>query len=90
LWPCWGSSPASRFLTLSEDGDPAGAGILASELRICGAFLLTTYFLSSGRRQRTLGLLLLSRAKGLEIVLAKLAAAGLVPGCGLLAFLPRF
>jgi hypothetical protein len=49
---------------------------------------MTADVISAERRERTLGLLFLSRVNGMEIVIAKLASVGLPAACALVAFLP--
>ena len=56
-------------------------------LSSCACFL-TADSLSSERREGTLGLLLLTRVKVLDILLGKLGSIGLASICGLVAFLP--
>ena len=61
--------------------------IAAFVLSSCGCFL-TADALSSERREGTLGLLLLTRVKVLDILLGKLSSIGLSSICGLIAFSP--
>ena len=61
-----------------------GAGFLL----ICAASLLTVGALNDEQREGTLGLLLLTRVKTLDVLLGKLGSIGLTSACVLLAFLP--
>jgi hypothetical protein len=54
----------------------------------CAACLLTADAVSSERREGTLGLLFLTRVKGLDVLLGKLGSAGLGALCALAALLP--
>ncbi|MGD0262171.1 MAG: hypothetical protein ABSD29_20590 [Verrucomicrobiota bacterium] len=83
------------LLTLGEGIDPALAGrfgfncmVTAAFLLSCASCLLTADVISAERREGTLGLLFLTRLSGFEILLGKLASAGLAAACGLVAFLP--
>lgn len=54
----------------------------------CGACLLTADAISAERREGTLGLLFLTRVRGHDVLLGKLASAALAGFCAVLAFLP--
>ena len=54
----------------------------------CGASLLTADVISRERREGTLGLLLLTRVRGFDVVLGTLSSAGLASVSGLVALLP--
>ncbi len=54
----------------------------------CGAALLTADSISRERRDGTLGLLLLTRVRGFEVLLGKLVSSGLASALGLAALLP--
>ena len=60
---------------------------LAISLAGCG-FLLTCDVIGRERREGTLGLLMLTRVRGVEIVLAKFLASGLVAMAAVLALVP--
>jgi ABC-type transport system involved in multi-copper enzyme maturation permease subunit len=62
--------------------------VTAAFMLCCMACLLTTDAISSERREGTLGLLLLTRVKHLDLLLGKLASNGLAAVLGLVAFLP--
>jgi hypothetical protein len=64
-----------------------GLVLLASGLS-CAACLLTSDAISRERREGTLGLLLLTRVRTLDVLIGKLASLGITGLCGLLAFLP--
>jgi hypothetical protein len=57
-------------------------------LLCCGASLLTADVISRERREGTLGLLLLTRVRGFDVLLGKLGSAGLACICGVVALLP--
>ncbi len=57
-------------------------------LLACGGCLLTADVISRERREGTLGLLLLTRVRNLDVLLGKFASAGLMSLCGLAALLP--
>lgn len=61
-----------------------GAGFLLS----CAAFLLTINAVDSEARQGTLGLLILTRVKGPDLLLGKLGSAGIMAVLGILAIAP--
>jgi ABC-type transport system involved in multi-copper enzyme maturation permease subunit len=72
---------------------PMGAVLLnvlitTAFLLCCSACLLTADIISSERREGTLGLLLLTRVKVLDVLAGKLGSAGLTSLCALMAFLP--
>jgi hypothetical protein len=54
----------------------------------CGCALVTADTLSRERREGTLGLLLLTKLKGYDVVLGKLCASGLTASYALVGFLP--
>lgn len=54
----------------------------------CFAFVLTADVISSERREKTLGLLFLTRVKAPDVLLGKLTSAGLTAFCGLVGVLP--
>ena len=60
----------------------------AAFLLCCAACLLTADSISSERRDGTLGLLLLTRVRHLDLLAGKLASSGLASVFGLLAFMP--
>lgn len=57
-------------------------------LLCCAASLLTADVISRERREGTLGLLLLTRVRGFDVLLGKLTSAGIVSLGGLVALLP--
>lgn len=60
----------------------------AAFLIICGVCLLTVSALHAERQEGTLGLLLLTRVRVLDVLLGKLGSIGLTSVCVLVAFLP--
>jgi len=54
----------------------------------CGASLLTADVISRERREGTLGLLLLTRVRGFDVLFGKLSSAGIASVGGLVALLP--
>lgn len=62
--------------------------VIAAFALCCGACLLTADAISSERREGTLGLLFLTRVRGHDVLLGKLASAALAGLCAVLAFLP--
>jgi hypothetical protein len=76
-------------------GTPASIGqgvfhglICAAFVLICGACLLTADALHAEQREGTLGLLLLTRVRVLDVLLGKFGSIGLTSVCVLVAFLP--
>jgi hypothetical protein len=76
-------------------GAPGGMGrsllnafVSAAFLGSCASCLLTADVISSEEREGTLGLLLLTRVRALDVLVGKLGSAGLSSLCALLAFLP--
>ena len=70
-----------------------GPGLLkaivsAALLLCCGACLLTADIISSERREGTLGLLLVTRLRALDVLVGKLVSAGATGLCALMAVLP--
>jgi hypothetical protein len=77
------------FVAPGTIGRSAFDGLVsAAFLLCCMACLLTADAISGERREGTLGLLLLTRVKHLDLLLGKLASSGLASGLGLVAFLP--
>jgi hypothetical protein len=62
--------------------------VSAGFLLCCGACLLTADVISSERREGTLILLFLTRVKAFDVLLGKLASAGLAGFCALIACAP--
>jgi len=62
--------------------------VTAAFMITCAACFLTADIISSERREGTLGLLLLTRVNGLDLLAGKLGSAGLTSLCALVAFLP--
>jgi hypothetical protein len=62
--------------------------VSAAFLVICGVCLLTVGALETEQREGTLGLLLLTRVRVLDVLLGKLGSIGLTSVCVLVAFLP--
>jgi len=62
--------------------------VSAAFLLCCAACILTADTISSERREGTLGLLLLTRVRSLDVLLGKFASSGLAGLAGLAAFLP--
>src|SRR5512133_3329767 len=79
----WSSASTATIGRGSFDGLVGGAFLLC-----CAACLLTADSISSERREGTLGLLLLTRVRGLEVLLGKFASSGLASMLALVAFLP--
>jgi ABC-type transport system involved in multi-copper enzyme maturation permease subunit len=64
-------------------------GLIAVAFTIaCGSCLLTSDAIGSERREGTLPLLFTTQLKSRDVLVGKLAAAGIVSACALLAFLP--
>src|SRR5882672_9240671 len=62
--------------------------VVAAFMLSCAACLLTADLISAERREGTLGLLFLTRVKGLDVLLGKLGAGGLPGLCALAALMP--
>jgi hypothetical protein len=62
--------------------------VSAAFMLICGVCLLTVGALHAEKREGTLGLLLLTRVRVLDVLLGKLGSIGLTSVCVLVAFLP--
>jgi hypothetical protein len=84
-----------QLTSLTSYGTPAliGRGVFnglvsATFLLICGVCLLTVSALHNEQSEGTLGLLLLTRVRVLDVLLAKLGSIGLTSVCVLVAFLP--
>jgi hypothetical protein len=76
-------------------GTPASVGggvfnalVSAAFLLICGVCVLTADALNTDQREGTLGLLLLTRVRVVDVLLGKLGSIGLTSVCIMLAFLP--
>jgi hypothetical protein len=76
-------------------GTPASVGggvfnalVSAAFLLICGVCVLTADALNTDQREGTLGLLLLTRVRVVDVLLGKLGSIGLTSVCVMLAFLP--
>ncbi len=81
-----GSGP---FLAPANLGRSLLNGLVSTAFLLsCGACLLTADIISSERREGTLGLLLLTRVKVVDVLLGKLGSAGLTSLCALVAILP--
>ena len=82
-------SSSGSFGTPATIGRGVFNGIVsAAFLLICGVCLLTANALSAEQREGTLGLLLLTRVRVLDVLLGKLGAMGITSVCVLVAFLP--
>ncbi len=84
-----------QLLSSAPLGSPASVGrgvfhalVCAAFLLICGVCLLTAGALNTEQREGTLGLLLLTRVRVLDVLLGKLGSIGLTSLCVLVAFLP--
>jgi hypothetical protein len=84
-----------QFTSLGMPVTPAmiGRGVFhglvsAGFLLICAVCLLMVGALNDEQREGTLGLLLLTRVRTLDVLLGKLGSIGLTSACVLLAFLP--
>ncbi len=64
------------------------AVVAAAFLVSCSVCLLAADAISAERREGTLGLLLLTRVKALDVLLGKLGSVGIISLCALVAFLP--
>jgi hypothetical protein len=77
------------FVTQGQMGQSALGGLVgAAFLLCCAACLVTCDTISSERREGTLGLLLLTRVRHIDVLLGKFASTGLTSFLSLLAFLP--
>ena len=77
------------FATQGQIGQSAFGGLVgAAFLLCCAACLVTCDTISSERREGTLGLLLLTRVRHIDVLLGKFASSGLTSVLSLLAFLP--
>lgn len=81
-------SPVMFGSSAAVGRDLLNAVVSAAFLVSCAACLLTADLISSERRQGTLGLLLLTRVRLLDVLVGKLVSAGLVSLCALAALLP--
>ena len=80
---------SGSFVGAGATGRYAFDGLVsAAFLLCCMACLLTADAISGERREGTLGLLLLTRVKHLDLLLGKLASSGLASTLGLVAFMP--
>jgi len=80
---------SASFTPAAQAGQGAfGALVSAAFLLCCAACLVTCDTISSERRDGTLGLLLLTRVKHLDVLLGKFASSGLTSLLSLIAFLP--
>lgn len=84
-----------QLLSSAPLGSPASVGrgvfnalVCAAFLLICGVCLLTAGALNTEQQEGTLGLLLLTRVRVLDVLLGKLGSIGLTSVCVLVAFLP--
>jgi len=84
-----------QLIVGDASGGPGAAGgyafqglVVAAFVVCCGACIATSDTISWERREGTLGLLFLTRVRGPDVVLGKLASAVLVNVCAVLAFLP--
>jgi hypothetical protein len=84
-----------QFTSFGAFATPAAIGrgvfnglVGAGFLLICGVCVLTADALNADQREGTLGLLLLTRVRELDVLLGKLGSIGLTSVCVLLAFLP--
>lgn len=77
------------FIQPADIGRSAFTGLIGAAFLLCSAAcLITADAISSERREGTLGLLLLTRVRHLDILLGKLASSGLACLAGLTVFLP--
>jgi hypothetical protein len=77
------------FGTASNNGKFIFNGIvIIAFLLACGGCFLTADVISRERREGTLGLLLLTRVRNLDVLLGKFGSAGLTSICALAALLP--
>ena len=77
------------FATPGQIGHGAFDGVVgAAFLLCCAACVITCDTISSERREGTLGLLLLTRVRHIDVLLGKFASSGLTSLVSLLAFLP--
>jgi hypothetical protein len=73
----------------AETGKEVFDGIVAAVFLVCCCgCLLTADAIGSERRDGTLGLLVLTRVRGLDLLLGKLGSAGMTGLCGMAAFFP--
>jgi hypothetical protein len=80
---------SGTFATPASTGRGVFNGIvIAAFLVILGACVLTANALNTDQREGTLGLLLLTRVRELDVLLGKLGSIGITSVCVLLAFLP--
>lgn len=80
---------SGSFVAPGNTGRYAFDGLVsAAFLLCCMACLLTADAISGERREGTLGLLLLTRVKHVDLLLGKLASSGLAAVLGLVAFMP--
>jgi ABC-type transport system involved in multi-copper enzyme maturation permease subunit len=101
FWTRFGVVVAAMLVCLPEllsggFGNQAGSNgkfifngiVVVAFLLACGGCLLTADVISRERREGTLGLLLLTRVRNLDVLLGKFGSAGLTSICGLAALLP--
>jgi hypothetical protein len=62
--------------------------VITAFMLCCAACLVTADVISAERREGTLGLLLLTRVREMDVLLGKLGSTGLTCLCGLVALLP--
>lgn len=80
---------SATFVAPGATGRNVFNGLVSTAfLLCCMACLLTTDAISGERREGTLGLLLLTRVKHLDLLVGKLASSGLASFLGLVAFMP--
>ncbi|HVM51195.1 MAG TPA: hypothetical protein VMU04_24410 [Candidatus Acidoferrum sp.] len=84
-----------QLMSATPWGTPAGVGRGVFDGLVCAAFLLICFVcllisdaLNAERREGTLGLLLLTRVRVLDVLLGKLGSIGIAGVCALVAFLP--
>jgi hypothetical protein len=78
----------SGFSESSLGSSVFSAIVAAAFLLSCGACLTTADLISEERRDGTLGLLLLTRVRTIDVLVGKVAPAGLSSLCAMMAFLP--
>src|SRR5882762_1935998 len=83
------SSDAMGFADPAETAQQVFNAIVAALFLVCaGACLITADAIGQERRDGTLGLLMLTRVRGLDLLLGKLGSGGISALCAVAAFLP--